>query len=1010
MTGYQATHSAAEKTLELVGRRNILAQIEAALTDTSHTHVIVLTGDGGMGKTMLLRHVLKQHKDDEMNLRVAKELIDLYHPNVHSITGFIRAAMDVLAFDEDAREEIVEAILDPKTSSEEVGALFVEKLNHLAQTQRVFITLDTAERVAGYEDPVQRALGLEVRPVTIWQWLTQVFLPQVQNTVILLAGRPQPRPWWEDLASLNKLSSHKVDSLSLKGFTEAEAMEYIEALISSLEKRGRQRAAHRLHKLTDKERQLIFYALCNGKEEPRVRPIFLALALDYRSLIETWPQGFPLSVEDAQALSSQERTLLQEKLWKQLIGAINAAWYPGDIIVQLLGWLPKGADEHLLIQLGEFLGIEAEDIRIALKEIQHLSFVKLRPNDKRYFLHDEMYDLLAQYGMEPAPETIEVVLEYYKKRISHLQTHIKATNRDFITASSGESSAKRKDHLLKLSQQILDLQAQLHDALVEDLSYYLRKDLNEGLKVYYRYVEEAVFLNDESLDMQLRTELYTFLGNGKATEGNPLAHDNEIYSRETVRWVRRLVQEGKLEDAEQMVEILTTHPPGFFLRDDHKIQADLQATAAVVKTYRGNYQDAEKCLTQTDAHLQKFPRSLSKVPFPLNTLRARYYNNLGYLRRTQGQFWAARNAYKRALPYWRGTKMEAEHANTLTNLAYVQALVGEFDSARRHVKDALELRLRLGFQAPIALTLNTWAQVELLDGHYEKAEQFAQQALTVADQRAAGLTYITLASCYRFWSESPRFPNERAQFLQKAMEYCNEAIQIFSEKIPEPERLAEAYYVRGLVHRERCQKDSLLPNINAETEKQAAEQDLRKAMEIALQKDLKILYLDAMMGLAWLYYHVGEKKQAKNQIEEFDKFIDKHFSNYRLGPDKKPEVREDTQLGVFSQLGRKHVLQGVLAMDRFWEHGSFNNLKEAAWHFALGKQYDHLIADKFRDLRRAENTIHSHLKRLNTQELKAFYEGVRETMREFSWCEPEKCHFWRWLEEHFGPYEIFAAE
>ena len=1022
MSGYRATHSAAERTLQLVGRNDILEQIEKAVEDKPRTHIVTLTGDGGIGKTMLLRHVLKQYQNAGEDVLVARELIDLYHPDVHSIIGFVRAAMDVLAFDDQAREEIIKAILDPEKSNEYVGKLFLQKLNDLATSRRVIMALDTVERVAGYEDPVQRALGLEVRPVTIWQWLTQVFLPQVKNAVVLMAGRPQPRPWWEDLFSLNDWPTHKVARLSIEGFTEEEVVAYIDALARSLVERGRKAGADRLHRLSEEERRIIFHALCDEEKEPRVRPIFLALALDYRGLRGSWPPGFPRTLEAARALSPEKRSALQQNLWGHLMEAINEAWSPANeawspanTIIRFLGWLPKGADASLLRQVGKPLGVEEKDIQAALKNIRDLSFVKLRPNDERYFLHDEMYELLEQYGEEPPPQVEAAIKIYYKERIRNLRYEVEARNRVFIAALS-EPSEQTGD-LLALSQEVLDLQAKLHNALVEDVYYRLRSDPKDGLDTYYRYVEEAVSLSDMSLDMQLRTELFTFLGNGKAGDARVDTElRREIYASEAIRWLRRLIPAGASQEAETLAKHLHDAPPEFLSKDDHLSQADLKATLAVLHTYLGHYKKAGKLLEQAGWHLKTFSQPVAKAPLLLNALRARYHNNYGYLRRTQGQFQAAKGAYWQALPYWRATKIEAEHANTLTNLAYVQALVGEFDGARRHVQDALELRLRLGFQGPIALTLNTWAQVELLHGHFAAAERLAKQALAVANhlsyRRASGLAHLTLANSYRFSSERTRLPSQRIQFLQKAEHHCNEAITIFSEEIPEPERLAEAYYVRGLVHRERCRRDAPLLTDDTELakEKSLAEQDLHEALKLATENDLKVLYLDAMMGLAWLYYHVGEKEQAQEQIKAFKQFMKAHFPDYLLTPDHRPEVKEDTRLGVFAQLGRKHVLQGVMAMDEFWATKSPEALKEAARNFTLAQEYDYLIAEDFRDLQRAENTMHAHLKRLNMEELRTFYDGVRETVEKYTRCKPEECHMWKWLEENFGPYETLSGE
>jgi len=116
-----------------------------------------------------------------------------------------------------------------------------------------------------------------------------------------------------------------------------------------------------------------------------------------------------------------------------------------------------------------------------------------------------------------------------------------------------------------------------------------------------------------------------------------------------------------------------------------------------------------------------------------------------------------------------------------------------------------------------------------------------------------------------------------------------------------------------------------------------------------------------------------------------------------------PKVQNDTLLGIFAQMARMHVLKGVQAMEAFERSAKkppYEDLRTAAREFALALEYDHLIADDFRDLRRAMNLIYEHLKGLNAREMGAFYKAVEETAKDFKW---KRCHFLGELEDHFGP-------
>ncbi len=69
------TYTSVRATPELVGREKELEQIENAIRDTEHSYIIYITGQGGIGKTRLVKHVL-EHPPDDVSLVTASDLID----------------------------------------------------------------------------------------------------------------------------------------------------------------------------------------------------------------------------------------------------------------------------------------------------------------------------------------------------------------------------------------------------------------------------------------------------------------------------------------------------------------------------------------------------------------------------------------------------------------------------------------------------------------------------------------------------------------------------------------------------------------------------------------------------------------------------------------------------------------------------------------------------------------------------------------------------------------------
>jgi len=1000
-------------TPELVGREKELDTIKKAIRDAPHRYLIYITGEGGIGKTKLVKHILQLLAgESDTSLLMAAMPIDMYHTVNRTVEGFIQAVQQALSpegegfenylqerkkLDEIAKEEIARW----QEQRELMISAFIKDLNRIAEKRRIVFVVDTMERLFAQEDPVARRLRISTDHSLIYDWLVKEFLPKLQNVVVILAGRPVPSvSVEEDLGKIKRLLHIK-----LRGLSEGESIDYFKALEKSLKERGKPRdifVAERIGRWDDDYRRKIFY--CLRDEDDTVRPILLALAIDHLAIKgKPFPAVEEKSLSEAKALSEKEREEIRNELLKGVEAAIREASDLTGTLISALAWLTKGADKNLLAKI---VGLKPEDKEMeeACELLEDLSFVKIRPLDNRFFLHDEMYRLLRDPRGSIPDGIFRPLEEYYKERIRDL--------RNEISQLYVESAPNLPDW-----DRLVELTTEVQDAIVEDLHYKLHHNALEGFMTYCIYSDEAIAAVDSVLDAQLQAELLGFLA-----ELDPTQEAEEIdglrrvdvLADAAVRWVKRLIAQGKHEEAREVAERLRKEAPDLLEEGGDLVKLDLDVSEAVAHIYLGDHHKAEELLRSAEKLLDLRTKELkiSKgQELQADAIRARLHNNLGYLRRVQGQHIAAAREYQLAIPIWHRLKMEAEHANTLTNRAYVLAQHGRFEAARRLMRDALALRRRLGLRGPLALTLNARARIELFAGEYLKAEYYAKQALGIAEQvqfrRGTGLAHITLASCYRFRSEPPSRREERQRLLQEALRHSNQALKIFSEEVHEPERLGEAYYNRGIVHRELCRKPLLL-GVNVEELSKQAEEDLEKAREIARENEFWVHYFDAAMGLAWLYYYINQEEKLKAHLQKIEEEIHNRFPAYLITEGRFPKVQDDTLLGIFAQMARMHVLKGVQAMDAF--EGSekkppYEKLKAAAREFAIAMEYDHLIADDFRDLRRAMNVIYECLKGLNAQEMKAFYEAVKEMAEDFKWV---PCHFLEKLEDHFGPYEVIS--
>ncbi|GAB4534959.1 MAG: hypothetical protein Kow0063_18620 [Anaerolineae bacterium] len=1041
------TYTSARATPELVGREKELKRIEEAIRDTSQSYIIYITGEGGIGKTRLVKHIL-EHPPDGLSLTAASDLIDLYHTRVHSLAGLIGAILGVLKpldeyFQEELKqvgtdkwEEVARAEQEGFTLAEiisrrkELTEIFITAFNRYSDQQRVILALDTTERLQA-ADPTQEMLGLTAERPAILNWLLNELLPNIRNTVVLLAGRPEPG----DLTpALKRIPSLQFLPIPLGGLTEQEALAYFEAVAESARASGDVQAAEAVQTWSEEERKVIFHCLCDEGEPPRIRPILLALAIDHLVVAGRPLPALTRPLAEAQALTSGQRKGLQAELGSALVQTLHEARRPADEVIIALGWLRKGADADLLARI---TGLEQREVEEALEQIKDLSFVKVRPADARRFLHDEMYDLLQQHRLDRVSDAqrervFKTLQAYYDERIDQARAEIAKLYRPLAETA------------LPQADQVIIARGRLQDALVEDLYYRLRRDAAQGFQTYFRYAEEAVTAYDESLDMQLQAELLGFLAerdpSGQAEEVAGLRR-GEVLADAAVRWIKRLISDERYNRALKVARRLRAEVKELVVAGGDLAKAELDAWEAVALAYTGELDQAEELLEAAVTSLEGMKHSHRWAG-----ILARAYNNLGYLRRVQGRYYGAATAYEKALPLWRATKIEIEQANTLNNRAFALSEIGQIEAAWQQAWDGLELRERLGPRSPVGLSLNTLAHIKVQELDLDGALLFAERALTLFDrlgsERGRGLALKELAEAERRISDlAPHFPVETAGWLAKAAGHAKEAECIFREKIKEPSRLVEALIEVGCAYRDWAKFRRVHPNLVAEEEKkpgshaysvqelaERSQQALLEAADLAKQQGILYRQVDALVNLGWLRYYTElyagapgfDQAQASLEKEVLTQVRQAIPGSYRI-TERRTGTLGEMQGGLptllsqriissfLVQLGKLELLYGQIAFNRFLQSGNqdIDALKEATEHYTLSLAYDTLFSDQiFRDMRRGMDRMYERMKLLNPRELGVVYDTVLSVEEKYGLGESRMRKF---LRESFGPRELLLS-
>jgi hypothetical protein len=347
--------------------------IKEAIGDHPKCHLLYFVGSGGIGKTRLLEEIRHIRSDSDTPSFNWKKIIDFYHDRFHTKQGLYQEITEQLDPGRKyfARVRDLLADLERKYQAEDRGKWLLPALNELdnnflieykqlAEQERIVLTFDTVERlrvVEGSENTIQSEKDTE----GIESWFSDV-APHLPNTVIVLAGRPNPEmetaliegfkppEWFCRKETIEKLS-------------EAEVHEFLNL-----------RARHYTNlasQLTPDFRQWII-------EKSECLPIRVDMIVDLLA-----HSGNPLDLE-------------RKPLDEHLVDRLRAIPDPeGEIITHLLR-ARKGLDITLLRYLVKDSWSGA-DIQAVFDKMREFTIIKSPPDTQELFLHDEIYDIRDRY-------------------------------------------------------------------------------------------------------------------------------------------------------------------------------------------------------------------------------------------------------------------------------------------------------------------------------------------------------------------------------------------------------------------------------------------------------------------------------------------------------------------------------------------------------------------------------------------------------------------------------------
>ncbi|MDN5271831.1 tetratricopeptide repeat protein [Chloroflexus sp. MS-CIW-1] len=1006
-------YTGAWATPDLVGREAILKQIDTAISSTSGASIIALYGKGGIGKTRILNDTFKRRKP---GLFLAQQVVDLYDMQYHSslaLASAIYASLNVAnsghfrTFEEKRAQQYkaqisgdVRAIAE---ATQETLQAFITDFNRFSQSQHVVIALDTVERIA-YGATEQRP---PFQVAAAWQWLIET-LPHWGNVTVLVAGRNQIRHLFPDLENHPAI---RLTRIEVEPFTPKETNEYLDAVARAAEQAGEQAVADTLRDLKPQDRERV-YRYSGGA------PIMLALLADYISIsgFGQIPDILDVDTDPARA---------QEELEQQIVNRMMSTKGIKDVLLAL-GRAPKGVDRQLLKTL---LHKPDGEVLSHLEAISRLSFIKVR--DRRYFLHDEMYAILRrQIYNQPgddrdAGDVNRNILQWYRAQIDECNKQLNDLYTPIEQENHSVEEAPHLDH--ERIARITSVQQEKHRLMVELMYYTLRYKPYDGFREYFNLSSYATSTGNTMLDIQLQAELLAFLDERDPSGQQPYIDGLE---REVVVGVTKISPVVRLYGEGNYLAVIREAQRLRQQNIDQIIKAALNIWEALAMTERGTEEeqsperikslldDAEQILSDVD----KSANVSETRELLVNSLLALVHQVRGFGLRFRGQVHQAIKEYRRAATRWRRVKMPVYLASILNNLGFAESEEGSFTDGQRLVEESLKIRKELGDWVLIGLSYATLSLVLINAGNHKLAQANAERALrlfrAVGYLMGQGIALRNLAEVLRRSAKHHDDLNQRIQCLRKAIQYAQEAYEIFGE-IGSSLRRIEPLIEKGDALRRliaiKCGHPSLLEEDRGALLDQSVE-TLESAIRLARDQRNSFRQVVAGVNMAYAGFHGERPDIIEKGLREAREAIP---SNYLITGERLPNSQDPNiyHPQVFNELARIHMLIGHHLFAHYRRNRSEENLKDnlkriedehlrlaklfvedskvdfrtvddslryAIHYYALAFEYDRVFmgSDPHYTLSdpgglRGQNSVYNRLKDLSAKELDIVAQAVR---------------------------------
>ncbi len=791
----------ARKTSKIINRAKEMGQLTDAVSGSGQdTRIVFMTGDGGSGKTRLLEELQAViTSGDTAQPLVVTNVIDFTDTRLHVYTRFLDYLHQMLVT---AHEDIffpkwevaritylnrAQSAVDYdaiKTAADKLKTAFWEDYADIAKNQRIVWLLDTAEQFRyTWQGRLRNLFETDDFLFFTRDFLKNLVgknLEQIPNTTIIFAGRPNARPYFDEIMEARKknAASPPCRTISVKFFEEEDTQTYLAQLAADIET-----------DFPDSYDAARLHAIAKGKGEvdPRVlhaytkgQPIRLSLFIDI--LLEGYELPgilFDSCEEAGQRIAKAGLKNLQPLLDAGFVDLIFESTHDvrSDILLALararyglsnaqLAWIlysKPGATYTKWKHSKEAANAEDEidaifthpadtNTKYALNQ---MSFIK-RSVDGRWILQDEVYSIFDdRMGLPKNLERERKSRNYlYQKIIQFIDGELtglkaqrkiyldkdqdslvfpspaKALGSTFAYIDDNESEERR---LLKEKIELLER---------ERLHYRLRSDLEEGLQENHRRTERLGF-SDSNQHTVARLNVW------QLSTPPDRKHDRQSWKK-FISFPKETPQtevEAMLQ-AQEAADLIST----FFFRGQYSKTIDIA-------------QKIEDAIEHPASDEESFPLQLKYLQHPLFEIQRAMWKEFAEIYTAQGINIEDVQTLIDKLTDYLSTADEADPVHKLfsaqirdalgnlyNTLGYAYTTRGQYQQASEAYKQALKQWRANNNLFMDATTRNNQARVLSELGLVSRAERICRDALAIRTEMAVdqpiGFSRSTLALIY----------------------------------------------------------------------------------------------------------------------------------------------------------------------------------------------------------------------------------------------------------------------